>query len=323
MTTVAITGASGVVGGAVLSHLLARGDEVRVLSRSQEFSEEVAARSATPVAGSLFDGGVVRVCEGAELLFHVAGVNELCVDDPAEMERVNVEGTRHALAAAEQAGVRRVVVTSSAVTLGERRGQVANELVEHRGSFHSHYERTKFLQEEAAFSWSGSVEVVCVNPSSVQGPGRATGTGALLLRAIEGRLPALPNVPISIVDIDDCARGHLLAAERGTPGERYVLNGFTVTTKRALELLGRVVGEAPSVRVVPASAIRLAAKALRRVERVKRLPAPLCAEALETIAFGHRYDGRRATLELGLEYTEPEETLRRFVEWARSEGHLS
>ena len=88
------------------------------------------------------------------------------------------------------------------------------ELVEHRGSFHSHYERTKFLQEEAAFSWSGSVEVVCVNPSSVQGPGRATGTGALLLRAIEGRLPALPNVPISIVDIDDCARGHLLAAER-------------------------------------------------------------------------------------------------------------
>lgn len=323
MTTVAITGASGVVGGALLTHLLERGDDVRVLSRTRGFSEEVVALGATPVAGSLFDGGVVRLCEGAEVLFHVAGVNELCVEDPSEMERVNVEGTRHALAAAEQAGVRRMVLTSSAVTLGERRGQVANELVAHRGSFHSHYERTKFLQEEAAFSWAGSVEVVCVNPSSVQGPGRATGTGALLLRAIEGTLPVLPNVPISIVDIDDCARGHLLAAEHGAPGERYVLNGFTVSTKRALDLLGRVVGETPSTRVVPSAMIRVAAKALRRVERVRRLPAPFCAEALDTISFGHRYDGRRATIELGLEYTDPADTLGRFVEWARAEGHLS
>jgi dihydroflavonol-4-reductase len=199
---------------------------------------------------------------------------------------------------------------------------VANELTEHRGSFHSHYERTKVLQEEAAFSWPGSVEVVCVNPSSVQGPGRATGTGELLLRAVGGTLPALPNVSISIVDIDDCARGHLLAAERGVAGERYLLNGFTVSSRRALELLGRVVGEKPSTAILPASVVRAAAKVARRVERVRRLPAPICAEALETIAFGHRYDGRRATLELGLEYTDAEETLRRFVEWAREEGHL-
>ncbi|NND83613.1 MAG: hypothetical protein HKN46_00530, partial [Acidimicrobiia bacterium] len=88
-------------------------------------------------------------------------------------------------------------------------------------------------------------------------------------------------------------------------------------------LLGRVVGEQPSTRVLPASAIRVLAKVVKRAERVRRLPAPLCAEALETIAFGHRYDGRRATLELGLEYTEAEETLRRFVDWARTEGHLS
>ncbi|NND85137.1 MAG: NAD-dependent epimerase/dehydratase family protein, partial [Acidimicrobiia bacterium] len=82
MTTVAITGASGVVGGSVLTHLLERGDDVPVLSRNPGFSEEVAGRDATPIPGSLFDGGVVRLCEGADLLFHVAGVNELCVDDP-------------------------------------------------------------------------------------------------------------------------------------------------------------------------------------------------------------------------------------------------
>ena len=74
---------------------------------------------------------------------------------------------------------------------------------------------------------------------------------------------------------------------------------------------------------MPSSMIRLLAKALRRVERVRRLPAPFCAEALDTIAFGHRYDGRRATLELGLEYTAPEDTLGRFVDWARAEGHLT
>lgn len=322
MSTVALTGGSGIVGGAVLRHLIDRGDDVRVLSRSPEFSGRVQAMGGTAVPGSLFDGGVVRLCEGAEVLFHVAGVNELCPRDPSAMERVNVEGTRHALAAAESAGVRRVVVTSSAVSLGERRGVVANELTEHRGRFHSHYARTKVRQEEAAFSWPGPVEVVCVNPSSVQGPGRVTGTGALLLRAVAGRLPVLPDVAISIVDIDDCARGHLLAAEHGVAGERYVLNGFTVSARRAIELLGRATGTTPSTRVVPAAPMRVVAAVVRRLERVVPLPAPFCSEALDTIAFGHRYDGRRATIELGLEYTDPEDTLGRFVSWARDEGHL-
>lgn len=316
MSVVVLTGGSGVVGGAVLRHLLAAGHEVRALSRSEAFSSRLREMGARPVPGELFDAAMSRACEGAELVFHVAGVNEMCVKDPDEMERVNVDGTRLVLHSAQLAGVRRVVVTSSAATLGEERGEVADESTRHRGWFLSHYERTKTMGEMVARQWPGDLEVVVVNPSSVQGPGRATGTGRLLLRAVQGRLPVLPDVPISIVDIDDCAAGHLLAAEHGAPGERYVLNGFSVAAAEALLLLSEVAGTELPTRLVPAGLLRAAARASSLLERIMRLPGPVCAESLRTMAFGHRYDGSRASRELGLKYRQPQETLRRFTDWA-------
>ncbi len=317
-----LTGGSGVVGGAVLFHLLAAGHEVRALSRTDAFSAKLRALGAVPVPGGLFDGAVGRACEGAELLFHVAGVNALCPRDPDEMERVNVDATRLVLHAADQAGVRRAVVTSSAATLGEERGAVADESSRHRGWFLSHYERTKTMQEHVALQWPGDLEVVCVNPSSVQGPGRATGTGRLLLRAAQGRLRLLPDVPISIVDIDDCAAGHLLAADRGEPGGRYVLSGFTTGVTEAIDLLGEVTGRPLEVRTVPAGVVGAAARITGFVERVVPLPGPLCAESLRTLSFGHRYDGTRATRDLGLEYRSARHTIERFVDWATAAGHL-
>lgn len=316
MSVVVLTGGSGVVGGAVLRHLLAAGHEVRALSRSEGFSVRLREMGVQPVPGELFDAAMSRACQGAELVFHVAGVNELCAKNPDEMERVNVDGTRLVLHSAQLAGVRRVVVTSSAATLGEERGEVGDESTRHRGWFLSHYERTKTMGELVARQWPGDLEVVTVNPSSVQGPGRATGTGKLLLRAVQGKLPVLPNVPISIVDIDDCAAGHLLAAEQGEPGERYVLNGFSVAAGEALLLLSAVAGTRLSTRLVSAGVLRAAAGVSGALERVVRLPGPVCAESLKTMSFGHRYDGSRATRDLGLEYRKPEETLRRFTDWA-------
>ncbi len=317
-----LTGGSGIVGGAVLRHLLAAGHEVRALSRSDTFTARLLDLGAQPVPGGLFDEAMSRACDGADLVFHVAGVNEMCPRDPGEMERVNVDGTRLVLHSAEQAGVRRAVVTSSAVTLGEAKGEVGDEATQHRGWFLSHYERTKTMAELVALQWPGDLEVVCVNPSSVQGPGRATGTGKLLLRAVKGKLPFLPDVPISVVDIDDCAIGHLLAAENGVPGERYVLNGFSVSTGEAIAQLTAVTGIGLRTRIFPAVTTRVLSKVLGVVERVINLPEPLCPEMLATMSFGHLYDGGRATRELGLEYRSAEDTLRRFVRWAAAEGML-
>ncbi len=322
MSVVALTGGSGVVGGEVLLHLLAAGHEVRALSRDDAFAAKLRGLGAQPIPGGLFDDAMSRACAGADLLFHVAGVNQLCSRHPEEMERVNVDGTRLALHAAEQAGVRRAVVTSSAAALGEVKGAVGDETTRHRGWFLSHYERTKTMQELVALSWPGDLEVVCVNPSSVQGPGRVTGTGRILLRAAKGKLPVLPDVPISIVDIDDCAAGHILAGERGVPGQRYVLNGSTLGGRDALDLISEVTGAALRTRVIRPRTVGMAARVAGLVERVVRLPEPVCAEMLSTLAFGHRYDGTRATRELGLAYRPAADTLRRFVEWARSAGHL-
>lgn len=318
-----VTGGSGVVGGAVVRHLVDAGGRVRALARSAEAVTAVASLGAEPVAGDVLDRpALAAAMNGVDTVFHVAGVNEMCVRDPGPMETVNVDGTRHVLAAAEEAGVRRVVVTSSAVTLGEERGTVGSETSPHRGSFISHYERTKYLQEQVALHHRGSVEVVCVNPSSVQGPGRATGTGRIILDVLAGRIPLLPDSPVSMVDIDDSARGHLLAAEVGVPGERYVLNGFTMTIRAAISVLAQRTGLSPRVGYLPGWVTDGLAGGATALERLVPLPAPFCGEMLRTLAFGHVYDGTRARHELGLDYRPPEATFDRLVAWFRAEGLL-
>src|SRR5207302_2843104 len=126
---------------------------------------------------------------------------------------------------------------SSAATLGERKGTVGNEQSPHRGSFLSDYEHSKFEAERAvlAAAEETGIEVVCVNPASVQGPGRATGSTRLLLDYLNGRLKAVVDSTLSLIDIDDCTAGHLLAASRGKPGERDVLSGSTASGRGALE----------------------------------------------------------------------------------------
>jgi dihydroflavonol-4-reductase len=263
---------------------------------------------------------LLTACEGASLVFHVAGVNRMCDPDPSQMFAGNVDGTRNIVRACRAAGVRRLVYTSSAATIGEPRGSVGTEDTIHRGNFNSNYERSKYLAEQVVMTEASDLDVVIVNPSSVQGPGRATGTGKLILDAVNGRLPFVVDTRLSIVDIDDCARGHLLAAERGVKGRRYILNSFSLTMREALALLGEVVGRPLRSLYLPGPMV-MAASALVLVPfRIAGRRAPICPEMVRTLRHGHRYDGSRATSELGLQYTPAAETLRRLVEWAAEQG---
>ena len=160
-----------------------------------------------------------------------------------------------------------------------------------------------------------------VNPSSVQGPGRATGSARLLLEVVNGRLPVLVDTTISLVDIEDCAKGHVLAETRGTPGERYLLSGASLTTREAVDLLDRIWG-LPRRRCGSrrAGSRRRAASSPGAVARVLRRDATLCPEAVRTLLHGHRYDGSKAARELGLRYTPVETTLRRTLEWCEERG---
>ncbi len=325
MSRVFVTGGSGVVGGALVARLVARGDEVRALARSDAAAAVVQRLGAHPVHGDVLDAdALARGMDGCSLAFHVAGVNALCVKDPEAMRRVNVDGAVLAVRAARRAGVARLVHTSSAATVGEEPGAIGNEDTVHRGWFLSTYEQTKTEGERAALAAAAEIgqDVVSVNPSSVQGPGRASGTGRILLAFLDGRLRVFVQTYVSMVDIGDCVEGHLLAADRGVPGERYLLNGMTLTISEALALAADVAGVQRSPRLVPRAVATVAAGAVEGAFRVARRSPPVCREMVRTLLHGHRYDASRAERELGLRYTPPRETVHRTVEWARSEGLL-
>jgi dihydroflavonol-4-reductase len=323
VSRVFVTGGSGVVGRALVERLVGRGDEVIALSRSDEADAKLSALGAKPARGDLFDEeSLARAMEGAALVFHVAGVNSLCVADPRPMLHANVDGPRVAIRAAARAGVPRVVHTSSAATIGEETGTVGREDSPHRGWYLSDYERSKTEGERAAFEAgrAAGIEVVSVNPSSVQGPGRVSGTGRFLLAFLDGRLKVFVQTNISLVDIADCAEGHLLAAERGAAGERYLLNGMALSMTEALALAADVAGVERHPRLLPRPLASGAASVVEGAFKLVRRHPPVCREMIRTLLHGHRYDGSRATRELGLVYTEPRETLRRTVDWAREEG---
>ena len=323
MTTALVTGGTGTIGVALVRRLVAEGTPVRVLARSD--ASAVAARDlgAEVARGDVLDPASLRAAaEGCSLLFHVAGRSGLCLPDAGAMERLNVEGTTNALRAAAAAGVARVVLTSSAATLGEARGATGDEATVHRGSFLSRYEASKHRAERLAFSLGDDlgIEVVAVNPASVQGAGRTGGSARLLLDLVAGRFPVVVDTWLSLVDVEDCAVGHVLAAHRGIPGARYVLSGASLRITEAIDLLDRAWGLPRRPRVAPASLTHPIGWAGGAFARVTHRRVRACPEAMRTLRHGHRYDGSRATRDLGLAYTPLEETLRRGLDWYAERG---
>jgi len=326
LSRVLVTGASGFVGGALAARLAQRGDTVVALARSEASADVLAARGYEVARGDVLDeDALAAALAGCTLLYHVAGVNTMCPTDPATLFHVNVRGAETAVRAAARAGVGRMVLTSSAAALGEAHGTIGREDSPHRGSYLSVYERTKHEGELAAFAAAriAGVELVAVNPSSVQGPGRAGGTGRILIAYLNGQLRAFVDTALSIVDIADCTEAHVLAAERGTPGERYVVSGATLMAREALDLVTEIAGVRRAVTTLPAPVATAVGTLAGGAFRLAGRHPPLCREMVRTLLHGHRYDGSRATRELGLAYTPVRETFRRTIAWARAEGLVS
>jgi dihydroflavonol-4-reductase len=326
MAQIFLTGASGLIGGALLTRLVARGDRVVALARSDDAAAAIAARGGEVVRGDgLDEDALVEGIGGSDVVFHVAGINTFCPTDPAALFHVNVRGAEAVVRAAARAGAGRVVLTSSAAALGEEHGTTGREDSPHRGSYMSVYERSKHEGEVAALAAArrAGIDLVSVNPSSVQGPGRAGGTGRILIAYLNGRLKAFVDTRLSLVDIGDCVEGHLLAAERGVPGERYVLNGVTLTSLEALAIVSDLTGVTDRPRILPPAVATATAALVEGGFRMARRKPPFCREMVRTMLHGHRYDGSRATRELGLQYTPVRETLAGTVAWALEQGLLT
>jgi dihydroflavonol-4-reductase len=322
---VLVTGGTGFVGGALLRRLLADGRAVRALARSEEAATAIAELGATPVPGDLGDWrSLADAMRGVGTVFHVAGLNAMCLRHPSALYRTNVDGSERVMRAAASAGIDRVVYTSSAATIGEPEGMVGREDTPHRGSFLSDYERSKYLAERRVQTLGAElgVAVVTVNPSSVQGPGRTGGSARLLLGLVNATIPVVVPTFLSIVDVGDCTEGHLLAERAGVPGERYLLNGATLSIAEAIEVLRGASGRPRRVVTLPRALARLAGALAGSAARVTGRDLPACPEAIRTLLHGHRFDGSRARRELGLSYRSIDETVTRTLAWYADQGLL-
>ncbi len=299
---------------------------MRALARSADAARALRGRGAEPVVGDVLDpASLAPAAQGCSVVYHAAGVNTFCLADPTPMERANVDGSANVVAAAAAGGASKVIYTSSAAAIGEVPGTVGSEDSPHRGWFLSEYERTKYLAERRVLHDAAErgVEVVCVSPSSVQGPGRLHGTARLLLAYLNGTMKFLVDTRMSFLDIADCTAGHLLAEQHGKPGERYVLNGATFTTRELIGIVASATGIERRVRWLPGRVAMAAAVVVEAGARAARRKPPLCREMMRTLLNGHTYDGSRAERELGLHYTPVEDTITRTLRWYSENGYLA
>jgi len=267
---------------------------------------------------------VADLRETPRTVFHVAGINATCPYDAALMDRINIEGTRSVVVAAAQAGVRRIVYTSSAATIGESAGTVGTEQTLHTGTFLSPYARSKYLAEVAAFreadNWG--VDLVSVNPSSVQGPGRATGSAEILIRILGAKRPVLVDANISIVDIEDCTEGHIAAAAHGLPGSRYLLSAEPITVADAVAVASSAIGRHLKPRWVPSGIVRAVGMPLAWAAHMVKPDAGICPSLVRTLLHGHQFDTSKARSELGVVFRPAQDTLGATARWLVDEGYV-
>ena len=317
MKPVLVTGASGFIGWHVARLLVERGHRVRALVRPSSRVEELEVERVT---GDLRDpDSLARAAEGCGLIFHVAADYRLWARRPAELYQSNVEGTRNLLAVARNAGVERVVYTSTVGCIGIPPGGVGDEntpvgLQEMAGD----YKRSKFLAEQAALEYArGGLPVVIVNPTAPVGDHdvKPTPTGKIVVDFLHRDMPAFIDTGLNVVDVRDTALGHLLACEKGKPGERYILGSENLSLAEILAMLARITGrKAPTVKLPYAVAYGagMASTAWARVTgRPPRVPLEAVRMARKKMWVSHE----KARQELGFQPGPAEAALARAVKW--------
>ena len=261
MTTL-VTGGNGFVGSALVRLLLGQDHQVRVLARPGSDRRNLERLDIDLVEGDLTDAASLqRAVKGCSHLFHVAADYRLWIPDPERMYRTNVDGSRDLLRAAADAGVGRMVYTSSVATLGINRDRSpADETTPvSLADMVGHYKRSKFLAEQAILELvqEQGLPIVIVNPSTPIGPRdvKPTPTGRIIVDALRGKIPAYVDTGLNIAHVDDVAAGHLLAFERGEPGRRYILGGENLSLQAILGIICDYADLAPPRLRLPHNAV--------------------------------------------------------------------
>jgi len=323
-----LTGATGFLGSHVARQLLSRGAELRLLVRPTSRLDNIADLPAERVVGDLRDLQSLKTgMSGCEFVFHVAADYRLWTRNSQELYDSNVEGTRNVLAAARDSGVRRVVYTSSVATMGfGNNGRLTDEKTPVTlSNMIGDYKRSKFLAEQLAIEASRSGQnVVVVNPTTPIGERdiKPTPTGRVVVDFLRRKFPAYVETGLNLVDVADCAQGHLLAMEKAVPGERYILGGENLTLKQILDKLAAITGlPSPKLKLPYAVAYAtgvvdtlVSGTIMRREPRV----------TLDSVRMGRKkmfITSAKAERELGWNPGPVDGALRRAVEWFQANGY--
>ena len=323
-----VTGATGFLGSHVARVLCEQGASLRLLVRATSNLRNLQGLRADTVTGDLRDpASLQKAMAGCDTVFHVAADYRLWVRDPQQMYRSIVEGTGALLEAARKNSVRRVVYTSSVATIGfTTNGQTADEdspvsLADMIG----HYKRSKFMAEQVALEAGRSgMEVVTVNPTTPVGEQdvKPTPTGRIVVDFLKRKFPAYVETGLNLVDVRECARGHVAAFEKGRSGERYILGGENLTLKQILDKLAQITG-LPSPKVKLPYIFAFATGVIDEAITGRMLKKEPRA-TVDTVRMGRKKmfaSSAKAERELGWKIVAVDDALRRAVEWFRSNGY--
>lgn len=328
MTTL-VTGATGFVGSHVARQLVNAGHQVRVLVRRSSNVQALEGLAIERAEGDLRDAtSLGQAMKGVGWVFHVAADYRLWARIPQEIYQSNVEGTRHVLESAAREGVERVVYTSTVATIAvpNHGGGLPNEETRAKlDQMIGHYKRSKLLAEQEAIrSAAAGVPVVIVNPTTPVGPGdwKPTPTGRIILDFLNGKMPAYVDTGLNVVAVEDVAAGHILAAEKGRTGERYLLGARNMTLKQILEVLSKITGRpAPRVRMPHAVALA-AAYADYWFSRVAGREPRIPIEGVKMARHKMFVESDKAESELGYSPGPVEAALERSVRWYEQHGYV-
>ena len=323
-----VTGATGFLGSHVARQLLKRGADLRLLVRSTSRTDNINDLPADRVVGDLRDvESLKRGINGCEYVFHVAADYRLWAVNGQELYDSNVEGTSNVLQAARESHVRRVVYTSSVATMGfGNNGHMTDESTPvSLAKMIGDYKRSKFMAEQRVIEAARDGQnVVIVNPTTPIGERdiKPTPTGRIVVDFLKRKFPAYVDTGLNLVDVIDCADGHLLAMEKAAPGERYILGGENLTLKQILDKLAAITGlPSPSIRLPYAVAYATGVVDTLVTGKIRQREPRV---TLDSVRMGRKkmfVTSAKAERELGWNPGPVDGALRRAVEWFRANGY--
>lgn len=325
-----VTGATGFIGGNLARELLRQGFRVRALVRQDSDRRNIKGLDIEVAVGDLtVRESLDDALSGCDVLFHVAASYSFWAPDPRAVYRTNVAGTKNILEAASAVGVKKVVYTSSESTIdiAGKRCLGTEELFADPKKLAGDYKKSKFLAEAVALDMCRSgLPIVVVNPTTPVGPldVKPTPTGRIIVDFLNHRMPAYVNTGLNLVSVEDVARGHILALEKGKVGERYILGNQNYTLKQILGMLEKITGiAAPRVRLPLWTALGAAYVdqfvSGQMLHRQPRIPVA----AVKTAGKFRHFDCSKAAHELGFTPSPVEEALEKAVRWFRENGYAN